>query len=150
MISDQVYNVLTTGVGHIGCASSSLKPFHADALGVCCDQATSSIVCCVNKETNKPFVKTLEIGSRVSLFVGVISHEAYNLKGDVTELRDVYDDERQACDDLRKQMYSLYGELGIPENLAEKYWLKPANLAVVFSVDKVFVQTPGPDAGKQI
>ncbi len=33
---------------------------------------------------------------------------------------------------------------------AEKYWLKPANLAVVFSVDKVFVQTPGPDAGKQI
>ena len=150
MISDQVYNVLTTGVGHIGCASSSLKPFHADALGVCCDQATGSIVCCVNKETNKPFVNTLEIGSRVSLFVGVISHEAYNLKGDVTELRDVYDDERQACDDLRKQMYSLYGELEIPENLAEKYWLKPANLAVVFSVDKVFVQTPGPDAGKQI
>ena len=47
-------------------------------------------------------------------------------------------------------MYSLYGELGIPENLAEKYWLKPANLAVVFSVDKVFIQTPGPDAGKQI
>ena len=124
MISDQVYNVLTTGVGHIGCASSSLKPFHADALGVCCDQATSSIVCCVNKETNKPFVKTLEVGSRVSLFVGVISHEAYNLKGDVTELRDVYDDERQACDDLRKQMYSLYDELGIPENLAEKYWFK--------------------------
>ena len=75
----------------------------------------------MNKETNKPFVKTLEIGSRVSLFVGVISHEAYNLKGNVTELRDVYDDERQACDDLRKQMYSLYGELGIPENLAEKY-----------------------------
>ena len=104
----------------------------------------------MNKETNKPFVNTLEIGSRISLFVGVISHEAYNLKGDVTELRDVYDDERQACDDLRKQMYSLYGELGIPENLAEKYWLKPANLAVVFSVDQVFVQTPGPDAGKQI
>ena len=150
MISDQVYNVLTTGVGHIGCASSSLRPFHADALGVCCDQATGSIVCCLNKETNKPFVQTLEIGSRVSLFVGVISHEAYNVKGDVTDLRDVYDDERQACNDLRKQMYSLYGELGIPENLAEKYWLKPTNLAVVFSVEKVFVQTPGPDAGKQI
>ena len=150
MISDQVYNVLTTGVGHIGCASSSLRPFHADALGVCCDQAKSSIVCCLNKETNEPFVKTLEIGSRVSLFVGVISHEAYNVKGNVTDLRDVYDDERQACDGLRKQMYTLYGELGIPENLAEKYWLKPANLAVVFAVDKVFIQTPGPDAGKQI
>ena len=71
-------------------------------------------------------------------------------KGLTQYVADNYDDERQACDDLRKQMYSLYGELGIPENLAEKYWLKPANLAVVFSVDKVFVQTPGPDAGKQI
>ena len=99
MISDQVYNVLTTGVGHIGCASSSLKPFHADALGVCCDQATSSIVCCVNKETNKPFVNTLEIGSRGSLFVGVFSHEPYNLKGLVTELREVDEDERRALGD---------------------------------------------------
>ena len=150
MISDQVYNVLTNGVGHIGCASSSLKPFHADALGICCDQTRGTIVCCLNKETNKLFIENLEIGSRVSLFVGVISHEAYNLKGAVTDLRDVTNDEIQVCDDLRNKMYSFYDELGIPKNLADRYWLKPTDLAVVFSVDKVFVQTPGPDAGKEI
>ena len=150
MISDQVYNVLTNGVGHIGCASSSFKPFHADALGICCDQDTNTIVCCLNKETNKLFLENLEIGSRVSLFVGVISHEAYNLKGAVTDLRVVNDDESQVCDDLRKKMYGFYGELGIPKNLADRYWLKPIDIAVVFSVDKVFVQTPGPDAGKEI
>ena len=150
MISDQVYNVLTNGVGHIGCASSSLKPFHADALGICCDQARGTIVCCLNKETNKLFIENLEIGSRVSLFVGVISHEAYNLKGAVTDLRGVTNDEIQVCDDHRNKMYSFYDELGIPKNLADRYWLKPTDLAVVFSVDNVFVQTPGPDAGKEI
>ena len=150
MISDQVYNVLTNGVGHIGCASSSFKPFHADALGICCDQDTNTIVCCLNKETSKLFLENLEIGSRVSLFVGVISHEAYNLKGTVTDLRIVNDDERQVCDVLRKKMYSFYDELGIPKNLADRYWLKPIDLSLVFSVDKVFVQTPGPDAGKEI
>ena len=81
MISDQVYNVLTNGIGHIGCTSSSLRPFHADPLGICCDQATNTIVCCLNKKTNKLFLDHLAIGSRVSLFATVISHEAYNLKG---------------------------------------------------------------------
>ena len=150
MISDQVYNVLTNGIGHIGCTSSSLRPFHADPLGICCDQATNTIVCCLNKKTSKLFLEHLEIGSRVSLFAAVISHEAYNLKGAVTKLRDVNDDESQVCDDLREKMYGFYGELGIPKNLADRYWLKPIDIAVVFSVDKVFVQTPGPDAGKEI
>ena len=111
MISDQVYDVLTNGVGHIGCTSSLLKPFHADALGICCDQATNTIVCCLNKETNKLFLENLEIGSRVSLFVGVISHEAYNLKGAVINLRDVNNAESKVCDDLRKKMYGFYGFL---------------------------------------
>ena len=86
----------------------------------------------------------------MSVFLGVISHEAYNLKGAVTELRDVNEYESQVCDDLRKKMYSFYDELGIPKNLADRYWLKPIDLSLVFSVDKVFVQTPGPDAGKEI
>ena len=150
MISDQVYNVLTTGIGHIGCSSSALKPFHADALGICCDQAKGSIVCCLNTKANEPFLENVKIGSRVSLFVGVISHEAYNLKGDVTDLRDVNDFEKTVCEDLRQKIYGLYSELGIPENLADKYWLKSTDIALVFSVNKVFVQTPGPDAGKQI
>ena len=150
MISDKVYSVLTNGIGHIGCTSSSLRPFHADPLGICCDQDVNTIVCCLNNKTNKLFLEHVEIGSRVSLFTAVISHEAYNLKGTVIELRGVTNDESKVCDDLREKMYGFYGELGIPKNLVDRYWLKPIDIAVVFSVDKVFVQTPGPDAGKEI
>ena len=108
MISDQVHNVLTTGIGHIGCASSSMRPFHADTLGICCDRQNSKIVCCLNKASSKQFIENLNLGSRVSLFVGIISHEAYNLKGDVIDLRDVNDHEIETCDELRKRIYGLY------------------------------------------
>ena len=37
MIPSAVNEVITTGVGHIGCVSSNLKPFHADTLGIVCD-----------------------------------------------------------------------------------------------------------------
>ena len=150
MISDQVHNVLTTGIGHIGCASSLMRPFHADTLGICCNQQKGEIVCCLNKASSKQFIENLNLGSRVSVFVGVISHEAYNLKGNVINLRDVNDDEIETCEELRNQIYGLYAELGIPKNLADRYWLKKPDFAVVFSVDKVFVQTPGPEAGQQI
>ena len=89
----------------------------------------------MNKEKKKNYISEMTASFENSEAVLVTHYQGLTVK---------------QLDDLRKQMYSLYGELGIPENLAEKYWLKPANLAVVFSVDKVFVQTPGPDAGKQI
>ena len=53
-------------------------------------------------------------------------------------------------DRLRKEVYGFYAELGIPEHLADRYWLKEPDIAVRFAVDKIFVQTPGPDAGKQV
>ena len=32
MISDKINDVITNGMGHIGCVSSTLKPYHADTL----------------------------------------------------------------------------------------------------------------------
>ena len=78
------------------------------------------------------------------------SHEAYNIKGSISALREINEDEKGACDRLRKEVYGFYAELGIPEHLANRYWLKEPDIAVVFALDKIFVQTPGPDAGKQV
>ena len=47
----------------------------------------------------------LAVGSMVSLFVGAISHEAYNIKGPVTALRDVQENEKFVCDKLRHGIY---------------------------------------------
>lgn len=150
MISDKINDVITNGMGHIGCVSSSLKPYHADTLASRSDQKKNEITCCLNDVSCKPFLNHVSNGSRVSLFVAVPSHEAYNIKGSILAVRNVTEDEKSACDRLRKIVYGFYAELGIPEHLADRYWLKEPDIAVVFAVDKIFVQTPGPDAGKQV
>ena len=150
MISDKINDVITNGMGHIGCVSSSLKPYHADTLASSSDQKKNEITCCLNDVSCKPFLNHVSNGSRVSLFVAVPSHEAYNIKGTILAVRNVTEDEKSACDRLRKKIYGFYAELGIPEHLADRYWLKEPDIAVVFAVDKIFVQTPGPDAGKQV
>ena len=150
MIPENVFTVVTTGVGHIGCVSSNLKPFHADTLGIACDRQNGEVTCFLNKGSSVKFVENTDYKSRVSLFVGIISHEAYNLKGDVKELRPVSENDISLCAQFKKVLYKLYDEMGIPESLADKYWNKLPDLAVVFQVEKIFIQTPGPDAGKQI
>ena len=150
MISNKINDVITNGMGHIGCVSSSLKPYHADTLANLFDKQKNEITCCLNEVSCKPFLNHVSNGSRVSLFVAVPSHEAYNIKGSIVTLRNVTEDEKSACDLLREKVYGFYEELGIPEHLADRYWLKEPDIAVVFAVEKIFVQTPGPDAGKQV
>ena len=59
-------------------------------------------------------------------------------------------DDIAVCDKLREGMYALYNELGIPEELAAIYWKRTPDIAIVISVDTIFSQTPGPNAGKQL
>ena len=150
MIPPHVHDVITTGVAHIGCVSSNLKPFHADTLGIICDAETDEVICCLNKNSSEAFLNHLTVGSRTSLFAAVITHESYNLKGQVTAIRDVNEVEVAACNKLSKGMFALYSEMGIPEELAARYWKRIPDLAISFLVDTVFSQTPGPDAGKQL
>ena len=150
MIPPNVHEVVTTGVAHIGCVSSKLKPFHADTLGIICDAERDEVICCLNRNSSKAFLNHLVVGSRTSLFAAVITHESYNLKGYVTAIRNVNENEVAACNKLTKRMFALYSELGIPEELAARYWKRIPDLAISFLVDTIFSQTPGPDAGKQL
>ena len=142
MINDKIHEVLTTGIGHIGCVSPTLRPFHADVLGVIYNRDSEELSCCINKESSKPFLDTLAVDSMVSLFVGAISHEAYNIKGHVTALRDVQETEKIACDNLRHGIYEPFAALGITKDLADRYWLKIPNVTVVFKVIKFLFKRP--------
>ena len=119
-------------------------------MGIVCNPEIDEVICFINKSSSKAFLDHLVVGSRTSLFAAVITHESYNLKGKVTELRDVSADEMAVCDNLREGMYTLYNELGIPEDLAARYWNRTPDIAIVISVDTIFSQTPGPNAGKQL
>ena len=150
MIPDNVLEVLKNGIGHIGTVSDDLKPFHADLLGIKSDKSSSVITCFLNKKLAENFLSHIQNDCRLSLFVGVISHEAYNLKGAFLKFKDITDDDKEFCANFRENIYSLYDSMGIPKDLASKYWGHEIDIAMDFAVDTIFVQTPGPDAGNKL
>ena len=150
MIPDNVIEVLKNGIGHIGTVSDDLKPFHADLLGIKCDGSSPIVTCFLNKKLADKFLPHIQNKCRLSLFVGVISHEAYNLKGAFLKFKDITDGDKQFCAKFRDNIYSLYDTMGIPKDLASKYWGHEIDIAMEFTVDTIFIQTPGPDAGNKL
>ena len=150
MIPENVQNVLTTGVGHIGTVSQDNKPFHADLLGINSEKETGVVSCCLNKNASLKFLDHVEKTGRISLFVGVISHEAYNLKGRLETLGSTSSIEKEICKKFSVGILELYSQMGMDKNLANKFWGMEPDTALTFSVEKIFIQTPGPDAGKEM
>ena len=150
MIPENVQNVLTTGVGHIGTASQDNRPFHADLLGINSDKKTGVVSCFLNKKASLKFLDHVEKTCRISLFVGVISHEAYNLKGRLDAVGRTSSIEREICQKFSVNILELYSQMGMDKNLAKKFWGMEPDVSLTFSVEKIFIQTPGPDAGKEI
>ena len=74
-----------------------------------------------------------------------ISHESYQFKGKLVELRTTSEEERAVQDiHLAKVISYLWMH---PKKLFEDFGLYPST-ALTFRVEQVFAQTPGPDAGK--
>jgi hypothetical protein len=76
-----------------------------------------------------------------------ISHESYQFKGKLVELRTTSEEERAVQDIHRSKMMSYMRMF--PKPLFEGYRLYPST-ALTFRVEQVFNQTPGPDAGKML
>jgi hypothetical protein len=79
------------------------------------------------------------------------SHETYQFKGLFLRHRPIGDDDLVIVDRVRerfvKRMKSLNSD--VPPSILSDYILRPS-LAVEFEVHDIFVQTPGPGAGKRI
>jgi hypothetical protein len=74
-----------------------------------------------------------------------ISHEAYQFKGKLVELRPSTEEEHAVQDIHRSKVISHMAKF--PRAIFEGFRLYPST-ALTFRVEQVFAQTPGPDAGK--
>ena len=92
----------------------------------------------------------LKESGRISFFVGMISHEAYNFKGQFEDLNLLSESDLKVSEDYRSNVINTITNIGMPEEAAMEKYGKVPDIGITFKVDKVFVQTPGPDAGKLI
>lgn len=79
--------------------------------------------------------------------VEAITHEAYQFKGRLVEMRPSTEEERAVQDIHRSKLISRY--TAYPETFFGGFTLYPST-AITFRVEEAFVQTPGPGAGEKL
>ena len=104
MIPDLTLSALENGFGHFGVASKNNKTRHVDTLGVNVDIKNSTLTCYARNDETKEVLEFLNESGRISFFVGMISHEAYNFKGQFVEVINLSRDDLEASNIYRNKI----------------------------------------------
>ena len=150
MIPDLTINALQEGLGHFGVSSSKNKTVHVDTLGVKIDNIQSTLTCFVINSECKKVLQYLSETGRVSFFVGMISHEAYNFKGQFLSSKKLNNEDLKISENYTNNVIDIITSVGLSKDAAVEKYGKVPDLGITFKVDKVYIQTPGPEAGKEI
>ena len=150
MIPDQTLEALANGFGHLGSASADLKTSHTDTLSASVDQENDTVTCFALRFLAGPTLENMKATGRVSYFFGLMSHEAYQFKGQFIETRELTEAELAQSEGFRKAVAENLGSIGITPEAAMKLVGTAPDLGITFKVENIFTQTPGPEAGKEI
>ena len=150
MIPEQTLEALTNGFGHMGSASVDLKTTHTDTLSASVDPANDTVTSFVLSFLAGPVLENFKSTGRVSYFVGLPSHESYQFKGQFIETRQLTEDELAHSEQFRNAAQGHMVSFGIPAEPAAQMLGTAPDLGITFKVEKIFNQTPGPEAGQEL
>ena len=151
MIPERTHEALNNGgIGHIGSANAHLKTAHTETFGASLDNKNNTVTCFVLRFLAGPVLENLKEKGRVSFFFGLPSHEAYQFKGQFLETRKVTEEELANTERVLSVTKDMFASLGIPTEAVEQMLGTPPDLGITFKVEKIFIQTPGPEAGQEI
>jgi hypothetical protein len=132
----------------VGTRDARLRPTITWAWGARVSAATDEISAFVpDVEIDRTRSNLAHNGVVAYTVVDPISHESYQFKGKLAGMRPTTDEERAVQEILRNKIGAKL-TMFRPE-LVTGYTLVPST-ALTFKVEQVFVQTPGPGAGRQL
>ena len=143
-------NALSSGLGHFGVAFNQIEIRHIDTYGAIVNNSKTNITCFVRSSESSAVLDILKKTSKVSYYVGMITHEAYNFKGEFQEVIDLDSDSLNISENYRKNLIDVLSGLGLDTEAVKNRYDEAPDLGIIFKVKKVFIQTPGPEAGKII
>ena len=150
MIPSITLNALNSGLGHFGVALDRKHIRHIDTYGAIVSESKTNIICFIRSSESEDVLNILEKSPRVSYYVGMITHEAYNFKGDFQNSLSLEANFLKISENYRNNLIGVLSGLGLDKEALEKKYNDAPDLGINFMVDKVFIQTPGPEAGKVI
>lgn len=154
MLPDRVIEVIQgPAIMHVGARNENLRPFQVFAIGAVVHPDRETITFFVPESRSERILNDFKSNGKVALAVGMATHEAYQVKGSYLSSRPTEAKERAIQEIYRAKLLSSFIQAGYPEQLARPLILGMAyhpSVAITFRVEEVFLQTPGPDAGKKI
>jgi pyridoxamine 5'-phosphate oxidase-like protein len=139
-------------VMQLGTRDADLRPAHAHASAAHVDEQASTVTVFITTERAKRALGDLANNGRVAFTLSQASHESYQLKGTFLDSRPATEEDERyqaACrDTLWREVSKVF-----PEELMKPLFLGAAykpSMAITFRVEEVYLQTPGPEAGKRI
>ena len=152
MIPDEVLKFSEQLVwGRAGTRDAQLVPaLHNMVVGYCPDRERATVL--VPGFAAMKLEENLADNGWIALSLNASSHQAYQLKGHVQEVRDATEDERTRAMLFSKQASQYLATMGLPEPISSKLDRMALDglRAVTFRVEEVYDQTPGPGAGKRL
>ena len=154
VIPDRVIEVLSgPSFVQMGTRDESLQPAHTYAVGAMVHEDRQTVTVLVPAARAARILPHLESNGRVALAMGLFSHEAYQLKGTYLGTRPANADDLARQEAYRRALLADALRAGYPEEIARPLtqgFAHAQSLAITFRIEEVFLQTPGPDAGKRL
>ncbi len=134
-----------------GSRDSNLVPHVHRISGLIVEPDHRTLTCLIASGFTKDLLPSLEDNGQFALTVSDMpSHETYQFKGSYIGSRPIQDSDLVAHEGLKQRFTErISTEFGIPAEFLAPY-IPPPGLAVSFAVREIFVQTPGPNAGRRI
>jgi len=137
----------------IGTRNERLRPAHTFVVGAIVNQDRETITCFVPQSRAEKIIGNLENNGKIALSIGHPSHESYQLKGHYVSSRPTEAKDLAIQEIYWTKLLATMLQYGYPEQIVKPLILgfryQPA-VAITFRVEEIFLQTPGPEAGKKI
>ncbi len=154
MIPDRIVEVIHGPAWmYAGTRDERLCPAQTFVIGAVVHPDQETITFFVSESRSERILSDLKSNGRVALAVSLTTHEAYQLKGGYVSSRPTDAKDRAVQEIYRSKLLSATIQAGYPEQIVKPLVLGYAyqpSVAITFRVEEIFLQTPGPEAGKKI
>jgi hypothetical protein len=133
----------------VGTRDASLHPETARACGAVVERDRRKLTVFLSERWPGVFENLRDNGQIATNFVRPHDHYSIQLKGDGATLRPATAAERSIVERWHAGWIEQLWLVGIPRSISKRFHIWPAH-AVTFDVHDIFVQTPGPGAGKRL
>lgn len=153
MIPDRVVELLHgPAFMAVGTRDAQLRPAHTWVIGAVVHADRETVSFFVPEARSARVLSNLQDNGRVALGIGLVSHEAYQLKGTYLSSRPTGDEDIALQEAYRAKVLAALRQ-AYPDQIARPVVLGFAyrpGVAVTFRADEIFLQTPGPGAGNRM